>query len=66
MEERERRKREETGMKKIGTVLLAAVIAALVWLNVSAEKGPEPDVIIPMANAGIEWSGAGYSGIYGK
>ena len=53
-------------MKKIAVVILAAVIAALVWLNVSAEKGPEPDLILPMANAHIEWSGAGYSGIYNK
>lgn len=51
------------------SILIAAlvmVVAALVWLNCTAEKGPEPDTVYPMANARIEWSGAGYSGVYGK
>ena len=53
-------------MKKCSILIAALVIAALVWMNVSAEKGPEPDEVYPMVNARIEWSGAGYSGIYGK
>ena len=53
-------------MKRMGMVLLAAVIAALVWLNVNVKGGVEPDVVYPMVNARIEWSGAGYSGVYGK
>ena len=55
-------------MKKQNMVIavLAAVVAALIWLNVNVKVGVEPDVVYPMANARIEWSGAGYSGIYGK
>ena len=46
--------------------IMVLVIAALVWLNCTAEKGPEPDTVYQMVNARIEWSGAGYSGIYGR
>lgn len=46
--------------------ILAAVIGALIWLNVSATGGAEPDAVYPMVNRGIEWTGAGYSEIYGR
>ena len=51
---------------RISLGIMAAVIAALVWVNCTVKRGPEPDRVIRMANAGIEWTGAGYSGIYGK
>ena len=55
-------------MKKQNVVIavLAAVVAALVWLNVNVKVGVEPDAVYPMVNARIEWTGAGYSGIYGR
>lgn len=53
-------------MRKWTMGILAVIIAALVWLNVSVKVGVEPDVVYPMVNARIEWSGAGYSGIYGR
>ena len=51
---------------RICAAIMAAVLGALIWLNCAAERGPKPDKVIPMANARIEWTGAGYSGIYGK
>ena len=51
---------------RICAAIMAAVLGALIWLNCTAERGPQPDKVIPMANARIEWTGAGYSGIYGK
>lgn len=51
---------------RIWLIILAAVIGALIWLNVSAERGPEPEMVIPMANRNIEWTGAGYDGIYAR
>lgn len=53
-------------MRKWTMGILAVIIAALVWLNVNVKAGVEPDVVYPMVNARIEWSGAGYSGIYGR
>ena len=38
---------------------LVMVVAALVWLNCTAEKGPEPDAVYPMANQRTEWQYAG-------
>lgn len=49
---------------RICAAALAAVIGILIWMNVEAAKGLEPDAVFPMANRGIEWTGAGYSGIY--
>ena len=51
---------------RISLGIMAAVIAALVWVNCTVKRGPEPDRVIRMANARIEWTGAGYSGIYGR
>ena len=46
--------------------ILAAVIGALIWANVSWKPREAWDVCIGMANARIEWTGAGYNGIYGR
>lgn len=35
--------------------ILAAV--ALAVLNLTYQFGPEPDLVFPMANRGIEWTG---------
>ena len=50
----------------ICAAIMTAMLAALIWLNCTAKRGPEPDRVIPMANARIEWTGAGYSGIYAR
>jgi len=44
--------------------VIVAVLVGLIWIQES--KKVEPDAVYPMANARIEWSGAGYSGIYGR
>lgn len=51
---------------RISAVILAAVIAALVWLNVSVKPRTPWDAVYEIANSRIEWSGAGYDGIYAK
>ena len=69
MEGREERTEGKLMSKKSFRICLSVmmvVIAALIWMNCTAERGPKPDKVIPMANARIEWTGAGYSGIYGK
>ena len=42
--------------------MLSAVIAALVWLNVSVKQEKTWDVCYPMANAGISWEQTFHSG----
>lgn len=49
---------------RICAAILAAVLGALIFLNCTVQHGPKPDRVIPMANSRIEWTGAGYSGIY--
>ena len=44
-------------MKK--AIAVWAVVVALVVLNLAYNPGPEPDVVFPMANQGIEWTYAG-------
>jgi hypothetical protein len=51
---------------RICAAILAAVLGVLIWLSCTAERGPKADKVIPMANARIEWTGAGYSGIHGR
>ena len=51
---------------RISAAILAAVIAALVWLNVSVKPRTPWDAVYEMANSRIEWSGAGYDGIYSR
>ena len=43
-----------------------AVIIALAWWAISDAETKTWDVCYPMANQRIEWTGAGYSGIYGR
>ena len=46
--------------------ILAAVIMVLAGAIIRMDRqGPAWDVSYPMADARIEWSGAGYNGIYG-
>lgn len=51
---------------RIWAAVLSAVIAALVWLNVGAERKETWDVCYEMVNARIEWTGAGYDGIWAR
>ena len=51
---------------RICAAIMAAVLGALIWLNCTVQPGTKPDRVIPMANARIEWTGAGYNGIYGR
>jgi hypothetical protein len=44
--------------------LLAVIIAGTVGL-ILENQPMEPDVVYPMTNRNITWTGAGYSGIYG-
>ena len=46
--------------------MAAVVVMILAEVGIlTQESGPEPDVTYPMVNSRIEWTGAGYSGIYG-
>ena len=51
---------------RIWAGIMAAVIGALIWANVSVKPRTKPDAVIEMANNRIEWTGAGYNGIYGR
>ena len=51
---------------RISAAILAVVLGALIFLNCTVQRGPEPNRVIQMANARIEWTGAGYNGIYGR
>ena len=51
---------------RISAAILACVIAALVWANISVRTRTPWDVEYEMVNSRIEWSGAGYNGIYGN
>lgn len=51
---------------RIAAAILATVIAALVWLNINVKPHTPWDAVYEMANSRIEWSGAGYDGIYAK
>jgi len=54
--------------KKIAlTVAVLVTIANGLWICLREDNTPrwKVDVEIPMANAGIEWTGAGYNGIWG-
>jgi hypothetical protein len=44
--------------------LLAVIIAGTVCL-ILEHQPMKPDVVYPMTNRNITWTGAGYSGIYG-
>ena len=51
---------------RIALGIMTVIIGALVWMNCNVKREPEPDAVYPIVNARIEWSGAGYSGIYGR
>lgn len=46
--------------------IISTVIALLIWLNISVKQETPYDAVYEMANKRIEWSGAGYSGIYAR
>ena len=46
--------------------IISTVIALLIWLNISVRPATPYDAVYEMANQKIEWSGAGYSGIYAR
>lgn len=48
----------------ITAAILAAVIGVLAWANLAVRPRTPCDVSYAMANSRIEWTGAGYSGIY--
>lgn len=48
----------------ITAAILAAVIGVLAWANLAVRPRTPWDVSYAMANSRIEWTGAGYSGIY--
>ena len=51
---------------RIRLAIMAAIIGALIFLNVKQDSRQDWDVCYEMANRNIEWTGAGYSGIYGR
>lgn len=50
----------------ISISIMAVVLAALIYLNVKEDNRRTWDTVHGMANSRIEWTGAGYSGIYGR
>ena len=51
---------------KILISVLAVVIGILVWANIEQDNRKDWDVCYPIANQNVDWTGAGYSGIYGR
>ena len=54
--------------RKFGVLMgiMAVVIGVLIGLNISAATRVNWDVSYTMANRGIEWTGAGYNGLFGR
>lgn len=55
--------------KWLRVLIEIAAIALVIWgvYSVIRTTGhAEPDVVYPMTNQRIEWTGAGYSGIWGR
>ena len=55
-------------MGKRGFLIMMAAVAVILLAEVgimTRDRGPEPDITYAMVNQRIEWTGAGYSGIYG-
>ena len=46
-------------MKKALLVVSILAVVVLGILNLTYHFGPEPDIVIPMANRNIEWTYAG-------
>ena len=53
-------------MELVALIIALAALIAMICLNVFVKRGPEPDAVFQMTNRKIEWTGAGYSGIYGR
>lgn len=51
---------------RISLAVMAVIIGALIFLNVKQDSRQDWDVCYDMPNQYIEWTGAGYSGIYGR
>lgn len=49
---------------RISMGILAAVLGVLIFLNIRMETEQTWDVSYEMVNRNVEWTGAGYSGIY--
>lgn len=46
--------------------ILTVIIGTLVYMNIQQDNRKDWDVCYEIANRNITWTGAGYSGIYGK
>ena len=46
-------------MRKALMILSILAVVSLAVLNLTYHFGPEPDIVIPMANRNIEWHYAG-------
>ena len=51
---------------RISAGILAVIIGALIFLNIKQDSRRDWDFCYEIANARIEWTGAGYNGIYGR
>jgi len=54
--------------KKVALMMMVLItIANVLWICLREDNTPRWKVAVeyPMVNSGIEWSGAGYNGIYG-
>ena len=63
--ERRKRKHERTHFQNFNQHH-AVVIASLVWLNINVKPRTPWDAVYENPNSRLEWSGAGYNGIYAK
>jgi len=58
----------KTWKKVVIGLMFLLTIANGIWICLREDNVPRWKVAveIPMANAGVEWTGAGYNGIWGK
>ena len=52
--------------QKVILAISLVLLAVTIGLNLFVKTGPEPDVVCSMPNRNIEWTGAGYNGIWGR
>ena len=55
-----RRKRKDPAL-----IIALALLVGMILVNVYVKPHTKPDVVYPMVDQHIEWTGAGYCGIYG-